>query len=253
MIELGQSLRAAREARGYTIKQLADLTKMAPSKIEDLENEDFSHIAAPIYGRGFVKLYCEAVGLDPKPHVAEFMEIMNGNREPEIKTREVCEPAPVDSDSEPAPPESAEPAVPATEPESTLQPCLEEPPPLREPFRLVSEVQPATPPRPEVPAQPEEQRPFLSRYSVPAQTARAVFSSSYLRLGLLTAGAALMVLLLFCGIRALYRATAPSQAAPAAQEEVTAQAQTHVQVSETSVSTPPKARTPQEISPLYVD
>ena len=66
------------------------------SIVEGLENEDFSKIAAPIYGRGFVKLYCETVGLDPKPLVAEFMEIYNGNREPSIRERKSApEPPPV--------------------------------------------------------------------------------------------------------------------------------------------------------------
>ena len=85
MMEFGSTLRAAREARGLTVGQVADTTHMAPSTVEDLEKEDFSRIAAPIYGRGFVKLYCEAVGLDPKPLIAEFMDIFNGNRDTGIK------------------------------------------------------------------------------------------------------------------------------------------------------------------------
>ena len=56
MIELGKSLREARERKGYTINQLAEITHMVPSRINDIENEDFSKIAAPIYGRGFIKL-----------------------------------------------------------------------------------------------------------------------------------------------------------------------------------------------------
>ena len=80
MIEFGKTLRLAREAKGYTVSQLAEMTRMIHQTIEDLENENFTRIAAPIYGRGFVKLYCEAVGLDPKPMIAEFMEIFSGNR-----------------------------------------------------------------------------------------------------------------------------------------------------------------------------
>ena len=93
MIEFGATLRAAREAKGYTVAQIAEITHMAPSTVDDLEREDFSRIAAPIYGRGFVKLYCEAVGLDPKPIVAEFMDIYNGNRDTTIKERPVQPPA----------------------------------------------------------------------------------------------------------------------------------------------------------------
>lgn len=87
MIDFGSTLQAAREARGLSIEQVSDQTHLLTQVIEGLENEDFSRIAAPIYGRGFVKLYCEAVGIDPQPMVEEFMAIYNGKREPKIRER----------------------------------------------------------------------------------------------------------------------------------------------------------------------
>ena len=92
MMEFGKSLRAAREAKGFTVAQMAELTHLAPTTVNELESEDFSRIAAPIYGRGFVKLYCEAVGLDPKPFVAEFMEIFSGNHDTGIRERQASMP-----------------------------------------------------------------------------------------------------------------------------------------------------------------
>ena len=106
-MEFGKSLREAREAKGYTTAQIAETTHMLVSIVEGLEKEDFSRIAAPIYGRGFVKLYCEAVGLEAKPFVEEFMEIMNGNRCVTIKERPIEMPAPV-QDAVPPPPPRAE-------------------------------------------------------------------------------------------------------------------------------------------------
>ena len=93
MIPFGKTLRDAREAKGISISQIAETTHMLSSIVQDLENEDFTRIVAPIYGRGFVKLYCEVVGLDPKPLVAEFMEIYNGNRVPSIRERASAAPA----------------------------------------------------------------------------------------------------------------------------------------------------------------
>lgn len=87
MIDFGGTLVRAREAKGLTIAQISEMTHMMPQQIEDLENENFSRIAAPIYGRGFVKLYCDAVDIDPKPLVAEFMDIYNGNRKPMIRMK----------------------------------------------------------------------------------------------------------------------------------------------------------------------
>lgn len=80
MMEFGASLRKAREARGLTARQVADSTHILVQIVEDLEREDFSRIVAPIYGRGFVKLYCEAVGLDSSVYVSEFMALYNGER-----------------------------------------------------------------------------------------------------------------------------------------------------------------------------
>ena len=119
MIEFGATLRAAREAKGLTPAQLAQTTHLMAQQIEALENEDFSKIAAPIYGRGFVKLYCEGVGLDPKPMVDEFMEIFSGNRQPAIRMRPPAPkatPAPVAPVETPAEPVAPEPAVRAEPP-----------------------------------------------------------------------------------------------------------------------------------------
>ena len=82
MIEFGETLRRAREAKGLSVDELAKATHMMTRQVEAMEREDFSGFAAPIYGRGFVKLYCEAVGLDPKPMIAEFMDLFNGRRPP---------------------------------------------------------------------------------------------------------------------------------------------------------------------------
>ncbi len=82
MIELGNTLRAAREAKGYTASQVAEMTRLTVQVIEALEAEDFKTIVAPIYGRGFVKLYCEAVGIeDVKSMTDTFTALYNHSRE----------------------------------------------------------------------------------------------------------------------------------------------------------------------------
>lgn len=141
MIEFGLTLRKAREDKGLTTKQVAEKTHMMVQMVEDLENENFSKIAAPIYGRGFVKLYCEAVGIeDPKPLVAEFMDIFNGNRMPSIRMKQSVPAA------EPTPP-------PATAPEPAPAP---ETPPAPEPIPSPEPVpEPQSVPTPEPESAPE--------------------------------------------------------------------------------------------------
>lgn len=241
MIEFGMTLRAAREAKGYTIAQIADITHLAPTTVEDLEKEDFTHIPAPIYGRGFVKLYCEAVGLDAKPMVAEFMEIFNGNHDISIKERHVTPP--------PAPVAAPEPQ-PVAEPIPTAEPDLFAPPPppppvasapAPEPDRFAPPPPPPPPPfaAPEPPPaaaddffaepKPAAELPRLSRYAAPISQSQPgpgafVVSQTTWRVAALVCGAIVLLWLGFLGVRALYRATntadegAAQPAAPTAEE-----------------------------------
>ena len=248
MIEFGATLRAAREAKGYTIAQIAEATHMAPSTVEDLEREDFSRIAAPIYGRGFVKLYCETVGLDVKQFVAEFMDIYNGNRDTSIKER------PVKAAPEPEPASTPEPA-PAPEPAAIPEPPA--PPPQGDLFAPQPEPAPALEPQP-VPAQdplfeptPEPAR--LSRYAAPVSQSQmrdpmtSFMSPAIWRVAALACVAIVIVWLGLLGIRALYRATStPSDSETTAQDaEAKAKVQTEAK--------PAAPRTPQAIPPLYID
>lgn len=134
MIDFGYTLRQAREQKGLTTRQIADSTHMMEQMVIDLENEQFGRIPAPIYGRGFVKLYCEAVGLDPKPLQAEFMEIFSGNRPATIRRREeTAQPRPTPVPEEPkAPLAESDPgadislrAAPAAETPSVPTPVLD--------------------------------------------------------------------------------------------------------------------------------
>lgn len=70
---LGEKLRNARLNAKLTTAQVAAATCMKVQIVEDIEREDFRRVAAPIYGKGFIRLYAERVGLDPVPLVEEYM------------------------------------------------------------------------------------------------------------------------------------------------------------------------------------
>jgi len=82
---LGAQLREAREARKLTASQVAVATNMKVQIVEDLEQEDFHRVAAPIYGKGFIRLYAEHVGLDPKPLIEDYMLLISPDR-PSLST-----------------------------------------------------------------------------------------------------------------------------------------------------------------------
>ena len=249
MMEFGKSLRAARESKGFTVLQLAETTHLAPNVVENLENEDFSHIAAPIYGRGFVKLYCEAVGLAPKPMIDQFMDLLNGTTEPRIRERPVAPEAPAATSENP----------PEDEP-------IPEPPPQQDLFRSQTPLDerrnlpPASAPAAPVSAPKDE--PAMSKYASPFRMAQNASTQRVWRTGVLALIAFAVILLLFFGLKALYRATSsgpapekPETTAPAATAQAettqakTAQAETTSAKEKTS-ATP---RTAQDIPSLYID
>ena len=67
MIEFGSTLRAAREAKGLTISQIAESTHMMASIVQDMENENFMKNANPCTGAGIWKNtlwgWCAKIGV----------------------------------------------------------------------------------------------------------------------------------------------------------------------------------------------
>jgi cytoskeletal protein RodZ len=71
--DCGRSLREARERRGVTLRQLANITKISVSALEALERNDISRLPGGIFSRAFIRSYASEVGLDPEAIVEEFL------------------------------------------------------------------------------------------------------------------------------------------------------------------------------------
>lgn len=65
-MSLGQRLREVRESKGITIQKAAEDTKVKADILRDLERDDYSKIVAPVYTKGFLKIYAQYLGLDPQ-------------------------------------------------------------------------------------------------------------------------------------------------------------------------------------------
>jgi cytoskeleton protein RodZ len=72
-VDVGGKLRAARERRGVTLRQIASATKIAVAVLEALERNDISRLPGGIFGRAFVRSYAVEVGLDPEETIRDFM------------------------------------------------------------------------------------------------------------------------------------------------------------------------------------
>lgn len=83
---MGEQLRRAREAKGLTVQQIAEETKLKLVQIEALESGDYSAFPAMVYARGSIKSYADVVKIDPTPLLEQLKEELQG------KTGDVSEP-----------------------------------------------------------------------------------------------------------------------------------------------------------------
>ena len=72
-MSIGEQLVKARILKKLSASELAAATRMNVQIVNALEQEDFDKIPAAIYGKGFIRLYAEYVGLDPKPLIEEYV------------------------------------------------------------------------------------------------------------------------------------------------------------------------------------
>ena len=64
MFEIGSTLRETRVRRKTTLQQAEDDTKIRAKYIQAMENDDFDLMPSPAYVKGFLRTYCEYLGLD---------------------------------------------------------------------------------------------------------------------------------------------------------------------------------------------
>ena len=80
IIDFGAKLRAAREARKISLRQIANATKISMSVLQALEDNDESRLPGGIFTRSFVRSYAGEVGLDPEKVLREFLEQSSSTR-----------------------------------------------------------------------------------------------------------------------------------------------------------------------------
>jgi cytoskeletal protein RodZ len=66
MGELGELLRSAREAKGVSLEQAEEATRVRRQYLEALEAEDFGTLPGEVYVRGFLRNYARYLGLNPE-------------------------------------------------------------------------------------------------------------------------------------------------------------------------------------------
>lgn len=84
MPTLGQTLKSARERKKVNASKAALATRIKIQHIEAMERDDFSGMAAPMYARGFIRIYSEYLGLDPAPLLKEYVDLHMPKERPHL-------------------------------------------------------------------------------------------------------------------------------------------------------------------------
>lgn len=83
---IGAQLRAAREARGLTLAQVAAETRIPQRHLQTIESGDFAALPARTYAVGFSRTYAKVVGLD-EADVADMVRAELDAQEPRERNR----------------------------------------------------------------------------------------------------------------------------------------------------------------------
>lgn len=81
---LGETLRAARLAKGVSLEEAAAATRIRRSALQALETEEFDSLPASVYTRGFLVNYARYLGLISEEIVEEFDRQQCQRDEPEV-------------------------------------------------------------------------------------------------------------------------------------------------------------------------
>ena len=80
MESIGDILREARHNKQVSLADAARVTKIKADILEKLEADDYSSLAAPMYTKGFLKLYADFLGLNGQEIADQYLRNQGGLR-----------------------------------------------------------------------------------------------------------------------------------------------------------------------------
>lgn len=99
METIGSKLKAAREKQKMTPVEVAKAVRIKTEYVEAIDQNEFHKLIAPVYAKGFIKLYAEYVQLNPAPLLRQFgmLESSPESNAPRPETRSKKEISPARS------------------------------------------------------------------------------------------------------------------------------------------------------------
>ena len=87
------NLKDLREARGLSLQDIFETTRVGLINLAAVENGDFNRLPPPVYARNFIRKYARAVGIDEKPILDRYEKYLESLKPPSEET-EVQKPWP---------------------------------------------------------------------------------------------------------------------------------------------------------------
>jgi len=72
-MSFGEELRRERELRQISLREVAQATKINLRFLEAMERNDFADLPGGLFNRGFVRAYCQYIGVDSEAMVNAYL------------------------------------------------------------------------------------------------------------------------------------------------------------------------------------
>jgi cytoskeleton protein RodZ len=82
---LGQQLRRAREARGVTLREISEQTRITMRHLEAIEADDYKDLPGGIFNKSFIKSFARSVGFDER-RALELYARQRGESDDDVPT-----------------------------------------------------------------------------------------------------------------------------------------------------------------------
>jgi len=79
-----ENLRAIREAKGISLRDIFEQTRVSTVNLEAIESGDFSRLPAPVSARTFIKTYAKMVGVDSTPILSRYAKYLETRNAPKV-------------------------------------------------------------------------------------------------------------------------------------------------------------------------
>ena len=80
----GEALRRGRINKGLELDDAAVQLGLTPSRVEAIETNNYEHLPAPVYVRGYIKRYCAILGIDADPVINGYEQLADSPIQKEL-------------------------------------------------------------------------------------------------------------------------------------------------------------------------